>query len=350
MPVTRTNEGYLQIPAKISRTGIYEYGVGELRSQGVPLPSALPEDAICRVYRSREEVFNKASLLSFAAKPVTLDHPTEHVTPRTFAEEAIGLTDRNISAGDDGYVHVPITLYTDRGISAYTSGTRQLSCGYTAGIRLQGGMTDAGEPYDAIQTQISGNHVALVEQGRAGGARLLDREITMADTNTNAVELGKVQQQLADALAQNGELKKKNDELQGQVVALQKTQVTDADIEARAQELLKKKEARKALVDRAKTFAPQLVVTDATTDRDLMVAAIRARDAEIQLDGLSDEFVHGVFSALKAPHTDSATQQVSGGVPPYVGIPAGNGGAVEQIPVGDARCDVLRDLCLGGSK
>jgi hypothetical protein len=172
----------------------------------------------------------------------------------------------------------------------------------------------------------------------------------MADTNTNAVELGKVQQQLADALAQNGELKKKNDELQGQVVALQKTQVTDADIEARAQELLRKKEARKALVDKAKAFAPQLVVTDATTDRDLMVVAIRARDAEIPLDGRSDEYVHGVFSALKAPQADSAAHPGSGVALPYTGPSAGNVGAGEPIPVGDARCDVLRDLCLGGTR
>ncbi|WP_148934667.1 DUF2213 domain-containing protein, partial [Escherichia coli] len=42
------------------------------------------------------------------------------------------------------------------------------SAGYRCIVDWTAGLTDAGEPYDAVQRKIRINHVAFVDRGRAG--------------------------------------------------------------------------------------------------------------------------------------------------------------------------------------
>src|SRR5262249_34030863 len=69
------------------------------------------------------------------------------------------------------YVRVPMMLMDAKAIEQANNGHAQLSVGYGARLLWGDGQTPAGEPYDAKQTDIRANHIALVKSAR-GGDRL----------------------------------------------------------------------------------------------------------------------------------------------------------------------------------
>lgn len=157
----RTPEGFLHIKARIGRAGLQDYKAREI---GGP-PNAAPETPV-RVYRPPEEVFDAASLASFAGKPVTLDHPPAMVDSGNWKSVAVGHSGAAVARDGD---HVATELViTDRSAVAKAEGGSELSNGYWADFDFTPGLTPEGEPYDAVQRNIRGNHIALVDQGRCG--------------------------------------------------------------------------------------------------------------------------------------------------------------------------------------
>lgn len=66
------------------------------------------------------------------------------------------------------YLRNSLVFWTKEGIDFVESGERrELSCGYHYDPDMTAGVYD-GEPYDGIMRNIRGNHVAIVEEGRAG--------------------------------------------------------------------------------------------------------------------------------------------------------------------------------------
>jgi hypothetical protein len=81
-------------------------------------------------------------------------------------------------------------------------GKRQLSNGYEAEYELKSGVNDAGEQYDAIQRDIRGNHVALVERGRCGAVcAVADAKGAHMKTITIDGQEFQVSDEVAEALA-----------------------------------------------------------------------------------------------------------------------------------------------------
>jgi hypothetical protein len=72
-------------------------------------------------------------------------------------------------------------------ITAVQNGHAQLSVGYGAKLVWGDGVTPAGEPYDAMQTDIRANHVAIVKMARGGDKlkigddKTTDREFSTAE-------------------------------------------------------------------------------------------------------------------------------------------------------------------------
>jgi uncharacterized protein len=67
------------------------------------------------------------------------------------------------------YLKNSLVFWTKPAIDAIQSGKqRELSCAYHYVPVMQPGKTPEGVHYDGVMTQIEGNHVALVEDGRAG--------------------------------------------------------------------------------------------------------------------------------------------------------------------------------------
>lgn len=179
--VRRLADGRIAAVAKFARSGCYTYSGHEV---------GRPDLASVTVYRPEDEVFSADAMASFAHKAITLDHPAEAVTPATWRQVAVGFTEGRV-ARDGGFIEIPLMLADAEAVHAYESGTaRELSAGYGCQIDWGDGVAPDGQPYQATQRQIRGNHIALVRQGRAGSeCRIGDsamQHAAMADARIGA--------------------------------------------------------------------------------------------------------------------------------------------------------------------
>ena len=155
--MAQTPEGFLVCKCvPIARTGFQTYLSDEIYCDG-------DTDTRVDVYRPPEEVFSRETLASFEGKPVTNNHPFEDVTADNFKRYALGHV-QNVrkGAGGDGDKIVADLYITDPGlIRLIRNGKRQISAGYCA--------VDKKDNRGCVmQTRIRGNHVAVVDEGRAG--------------------------------------------------------------------------------------------------------------------------------------------------------------------------------------
>lgn len=156
--ITKTPEGYLvcqNVP--LSRTGMQEYLGQELGLEGEYFDQIIP------VYRREEDVFNPSALASFEGKPVTNEHPSDDVRTDNYSSYAKGHA-QNIrrGTGEDSDKMIGDLMICDPTlISEIDRGKREISCGYDCVYVL-------GDDGNFYQTNIRGNHVAVVTAGRAG--------------------------------------------------------------------------------------------------------------------------------------------------------------------------------------
>lgn len=162
-----TGEGFLicrNVP--ISRTGDQEYMGWEI---GIPGAGG---GQIVTVHRPPEEVFSTAALASFEGKPVTNDHPPVLIGPDDVKTYEMGHA-QNVRRGDgewEEYTLADLHIHDRELIDAVQSGKREISCGYECEYVPNGDGT-------YTQRNIRGNHVAVVERGRAGKrAAILDSD------------------------------------------------------------------------------------------------------------------------------------------------------------------------------
>lgn len=169
-----TAEGYLicrSVP--IARTGDQQYTAREVMQDGDPGQMVI-------VHRRPEDVFAEETIASFEGKPVTDDHPPENVQAENFASYARGHVQNVRQAGDNlvGDVYI-----TDAKLASDVKHCvkREISCGYQCDLVPDG----AGGYY---QTNIRGNHVAVVLRGRAGhDVAIHDAANTAAEGRANTM-------------------------------------------------------------------------------------------------------------------------------------------------------------------
>lgn len=156
-----TAEGYLVVPARIARTGIQEYLAHEIGLDGDP-------ERLVKVYRPESSVFDPAAVTSFDGLPITDDHPGVSVNADNWAQYAVGFTRNPRREGD--YLVCDLYITRRSAIDKIKAGKVELSAGYGAAYIDTPGVTPDGEPFDALQDDIRGNHVAIVDAGRCGPA------------------------------------------------------------------------------------------------------------------------------------------------------------------------------------
>lgn len=164
-PAKRTDDGRLIVDALFGRTGVQTY----YNADGSPRVE----------YRPPSEVFKPASMSSLAFVPVTDDHPPVMVSSSNSAEYTIGQVGENIRR--EG-IHLAgrMTVNDATVVRKMDAGKREVSCGYDCDLVMQPGVTPEGERYDAMQTNIVYNHLAIVDAGRAGSAKVrMDRAGTV---------------------------------------------------------------------------------------------------------------------------------------------------------------------------
>ena len=155
--MTQTPEGFLichNVP--IARTGTQKYLAREIGLEG---------NDIVTVYRTPEEVFDKKTIASFEGKVFTDEHPNGWITPDNALLHTKGVIS-NVRKGtgeEDDLLLADIIVYSKDTIDKIKSDhhqKREVSCGYECEYeKFQNGYK---------QVDIIGNHVSLVEAGRAG--------------------------------------------------------------------------------------------------------------------------------------------------------------------------------------
>ena len=152
----REPEGYLIcLNVPIARSGTQQYLQDEIGQSG---------DRTVTVYRPEDEVFSEATMASFEGMPVTNDHPDaeEGVTVDNVQYLAKGHC-QNVRRGTGPNKDLLIAdlVITDQNtIEDVLNGKREISCGYNYELHEEDGKM--------VQRQIRGNHIAIVDKGRAG--------------------------------------------------------------------------------------------------------------------------------------------------------------------------------------
>jgi uncharacterized protein len=157
--IAETPEGYLicsNVP--IARTGEMIYAAGE-----TPIQPDTQGKVI--VVRDQKEVFRPETIASFEGKSFTIYHPDGFVDPSNWKLLTCGII-QNVRRGtgaNESDLMADILITDAEAIKKVKAGVREVSCGYDAEYIETG----VGR---GVQKNIVGNHVALVDEGRAGEA------------------------------------------------------------------------------------------------------------------------------------------------------------------------------------
>lgn len=318
--VRKTADGYLVADAAVARTGIQEYLGREVGK---------PDMEIVRVYRPAEQVFSKDAMKTYAHRPMTNDHPSVAVNAENWKDYAVGQTGGDVMR-DGEFVRVPLVLMDQKAITDWENGKVELSMGYSADIVFQKGVTDSGEEYDAIQTNLHMNHLALVDKARGGdklrigdqgnpdiispaqpneGGHMADSnlrkvivdDLSVETTDQGAQAIEKLTKQVGDAKAETAALADSHKaaiaakdteigELTAKLADAQKSVLSDADIDARVAK-------RAELVAKATAIVADADYTG-KSDSEIRKMVVAKKLGDSVVEGKSDEFVAGCFAML----------------------------------------------------
>lgn len=303
-----TDEGYLIADARICRTGIQQY-------KGFELGLNDRAEEVINVYRPEEEVFNKNSSSSFANKLITNNHPPEPVNAENAKIYGVGHSDSKVEK-DGIFLKTKITVTDAAAIKDIESGKVELSNGYTSDLVWTSGVTADGENYEAVQTNIKGNHIAIVANGRAGvECRISDKNyeglnvddkifidgVEYATTKQVVQAVNKLQKELKDSKEEleekdkeleekDKEMKKQEDSKQALIDDL-KTKILD---QTAIDKLLSE---RLELIDTALKLSDNLVWKD-KSNLDIMSEVVKNNRPNLDINNVSDDYIKASFDIL----------------------------------------------------
>lgn len=328
--LTRTEDGYAVVEAKIARSGMYDYAGFEM---------GRPDKAVLKIYRPEETVFSDASMATFAHKPITLDHPSVNVTADNYRELSRGITGGEVRR-DGEYVVVPLMLTDAEAIAAVEGGKTGLSAGYRVEIDLTPGVTDSGEKYDGKMVgPIKGNHVAIVQNPRAGTfigdsyapqtkespavelKTVIYDGVPVQTTDAGAAVISKLEAQLGDAVAladaYKGEIADKDAELAQKDQAIEDLKAKQLDQSA----IDKLADEKADVIQRARALVgDSLGETAGKSSADLRRAAVKHKLGDAAVEGKSDDYVAARFDAMIDSGANATRDAVSG-------LPVASGGS-----------------------
>lgn len=163
--VQYTSQGYLRVPGAITSVGVFPYQ----RADG----------SIIHELRPADEVFKADSLASFQSLPITNNHPSVMLDSVNTKQYQVGYGAENIVREDTVGLNT-LTVTDAASIADIKAGRRRdISPGYFVKLDMTPGMWNpktgeygphikVGIHYDAIQREIHGNHIAIVDHGRQG--------------------------------------------------------------------------------------------------------------------------------------------------------------------------------------
>lgn len=305
-------DGSVRFPARLTRTGVFDYGDHkELR---------LPE-----------EVFSADALGSFKGITVTEGHQA-HIDAANWKEHAIGHVGDDVRR-DGTFVAASLVVSDAAVLDKIESGElRELSMGYTVDLESSTGEHE-GETYDAIQRNIRGNHAALggTDWGRAGpdvrlmldakgcstcGAPTLDAMATHVtnqaridappaarvdaptanaddglrkDLDTARTDLDRVRAERDAAISRADKAEAERDTARTELGTVKKAVETEsANFDARVS-------ARVKLISDARIILGADFAPKGETDREIRIAALKKVDASFDEKDRSDGYLEARF-------------------------------------------------------
>lgn len=291
----RLDNGYLRCDARITRTGVFSY--------------RLADGSTRNELRLPDEVFNADALGSFGLVPLTNDHPAEALTSKNTRKFSVGVVS-NVHK-DENFVRANVVIQDDDAIADAEKGKRELSCGYVCDLEDRAGVTRGiegipdGLKFDAIQRNIRGNHVALVQKGRAGSQASLhlDSDDAVQVEDAAPVEQTKkgrvmtkitldgldfeIQEQTGKAVVRA--LEKKDEEAASLKADLDAVKEELATVKAKADEATEALEAEKKAHADSKSPEQVAALVKARVALEKQAEGILTSDEELKLDELSSQ-------------------------------------------------------------
>lgn len=372
-----TRDGFLIGEAKVSRAGnVQQYLGSELGLTGDQA------NQLFGVYRDPDVVFDSASMMSLAGRPVTRGHPKNGVTADNWAELAKGQMG-GVIRRDGEHVVAPMAIMDAAAAKEVYDGARCLSAGYTVDVIPGEGTAEDGTPYQFRQAgQLRFNHVAYLPDNnpRAGNTRVGDenrsdargkpdavnqplnygdRQMTLKTiivdglpvetTDAGEAAINLLRGKLSDAAqamttakdtndaaiaAKDAELATKDAEIATLKKAVEDAKVTPLQMRDAARVFAK------TLAD-AKLLAPKVEISDAMDAPAVMKAVVASRIGATAKDW-TDAQIEVSFNTLSAGLTDE--QRKASPDPLRDIIADGEAPETAQKAVNDARAEMLADL------
>ena len=168
----------------LSKEGVFQYKGASIRLPDGTQPPDL--EKLYWVYRPAEELSNEEAINSFKLVPWVDDHTmlgSEHIGMTPAERKGVsGVIGEDVYF-KDGVLYGNIKVFSEALARKIENGKKELSLGYRCRYEHSPGVWN-GQPYDYIQRDLRGNHLALVENGRMGGdVRVLDHD----DTNLGQI-------------------------------------------------------------------------------------------------------------------------------------------------------------------
>lgn len=296
-----TPEGYLTVNVPITRPGVFPY---QRQDGTVQMEAKLPD-----------EIFSDHTIYSARSKPVTDEHPNEPVTIDNHQQYSKGMSHTD-SRVEDLKLYVSLTITDKDLIQKVYDGKREISIGFMSDVVAESG-TYNGQTYEYVQRNIEINHIAIVDQGRAGPEVAIrsDSDAWQIDEKGGNTEMVKIkiegtEYEVDPAVKAYIDDLKTNmkgdsaDTLQGRLDALEiKLQSKDQEIATlkenalSADELDKQVEARVTLINTAQPLLGDSFDFTGKSEREIKEAVISTAKAEFKGDGKSDDYINAFFDA-----------------------------------------------------
>lgn len=351
-PPERMANGWLRADAMLTRTGVFTYRNADGTEH--------------KELRLDSEVFAPAALASFGLVPLTLDHPPTMLDAQNAKQYSVGAVGENIRRDGD-FVRASLLVTDAKAITELEAGKQQVSCGYSCDLVEEPGVHPTFGKYDAVQRNIRGNHVAIVDVGRAGpearvrldgdAAEMVDDSIVtkvralesefaarhkgkpMAKIKMDGVEF-EVTDQVAQAFEKydatargvlDAERKARAEADAARVIEKNRADAAEGEVKT----LPARADALARLIARAREVLGAEFKSDGLDSRAIKAAMVaKVLGADFKTDGFDEGHLDAALAAaekLKAekPSAALAAARVASGTLPDVRVDAANGAACD---------------------
>lgn len=319
LPAVRTTEeGYIRGEAVVTRLGVFTY--------------ANADGTLRKELRHPDDVLAADSIASLAQIPITVGHPTEMVTSKNVDSLSVGMTGDQPRI-DGGHILVPLTVTGKAGLDAINRGKRELSLGYKLDLVAETGRYD-GQEYTHRQRNIRYNHLAIVDQGRAGKAARLNfdgiDEVSVLTEETAVMHKVNIDGIAYDAAEEVSNFLRKEtaraDKAESDLAAatkradsaegsltVEKARADKAEASLKGTIAVDELQAHiRARVSLESDVAKVVALDEADhklTDRQLREKALKARFDDVDFTGKSDDYVTASFDTMLR-HLDSVDEKI----------------------------------------